>query len=415
MKQRQNHSSISTGGLLSLSTIGAFALLFFALGAPTVAQDEGGFTPIGAIQAANADGSIPAWEGGVTKPPASYVAGGHHPDPFAEDEPIYRITAADIGKYADMLSPGQVSMLKRYPSSWYLEVYPSRRSASYPADIYRAAEENAASASLTADGNGVQNCRRTSPFPAPENGLQAIWNHMLRYRGESILRSIGQAAPTPSGSYTMVRIDEKAMWVYNRKGTTSETSGNRLANFWQKVAAPARLAGTLLLVHETLDQGADPRIAWVYNAGQRRVRRAPHIAYDNPGTAADGQRTTDQFDMFNGSPDRYDWELIGRREMIVPYNCYKLHSDRLKHSDIIQAGHVDPSVLRYEKHRVWVVEARLKDGTNHIYARRTFFFDEDSWQAVVVDQYDGRGQIWRVSEAYTLNYYEVPMIWDTLL
>ncbi|HIN80928.1 MAG TPA: DUF1329 domain-containing protein, partial [Planctomycetes bacterium] len=153
MKQRQNHSSISTGGLLSLSTIGAFALLFFALGAPTVAQDEGGFTPIGAIQAANADGSIPAWEGGVTKPPASYVAGGHPPDPFAEDEPIYRITAADIGKYADMLSPGQVSMLKRYPSSWYLEVYPSRRSASYPADIYRAAEENAASASLTADGN----------------------------------------------------------------------------------------------------------------------------------------------------------------------------------------------------------------------------------------------------------------------
>ena len=71
---------------------------------------------------------------------------------------------------------------------------------------------------------------------------------------------------------------------------------------------------------------------------------------------------------------------------------------------------MNPDILRYELHRVWVVDARLREGTSHIYARRTFYIDEDSWQALVVDEYDGRGQLWRVSEGYSINYYEVPLI-----
>ncbi len=178
--------------------------------------------------------------------------------------------------------------------------------------------------------------------------------------------------------------------------------------------SPARLAGNVLLVHETLNQVAEQRQAWVYNPGQRRVRRAPNVAYDNPGTASDAQRTNDQLDMYNGAPDRYDWELVGRKEMYIPYNSYKLHSDALKHDDIVKPGHVNPEHLRYELHRVWVVDATLKEGTSHIYTRRTFYVDEDSWQIAAVDMYDGRGQIWRFSEAHVINYYEMPMIWDTL-
>ena len=60
-----------------------------------------------------------------------------------------------------------------------------------------------------------------------------------------------------------------------------------------------------------------------YNTGQRRGR-APNVAYDNPGTAADGLRTADQLDLFNGSPDRYEWKLLGKKEMwfhTIPTSC----------------------------------------------------------------------------------------------
>ena len=177
---------------------------------------------------------------------------------------------------------------------------------------------------------------------------------------------------------------------------------------------PARLAGTALLVHETMDQILTPRQAWTYNAGQRRVRRAPNVAYDAPGTASDSLRTTDDFDMFNGSPNRYDWKLVGKKEMYIPYNSYKLHSDKLKYDDILMAGHINPEHVRYEKHRVWVVEANLKEGTRHIYKKRVFYIDEDSWQVQVADMYDNRGELYRVGVAYGVNYYEVPTQWSTL-
>ncbi|MBT3784558.1 DUF1329 domain-containing protein, partial [bacterium] len=170
----------------------------------------------------------------------------------------------------------------------------------------------------------------------------------------------------------------------------------------------------ILLVHETLDQNKEPRLAWTYNPGQRRVRRAPNIAFDYPGTAADNQRTTDQSDIMNGSPERYNWELKGRKEMYVPYNAYKLHSKDTKPADVIKAGHLDSNYLRYELHRVWEVEGTIKKGTSHIYAKKTYYLDEDTWGILVADQYDGRGNIWRVSEAHNINYYEVPVTWDTL-
>jgi hypothetical protein len=166
------------------------------------------------------------------------------------------------------------------------------------------------------------------------------------------------------------------------------------------VTAPARLAGTVLLVHETLDQVKEPRKAWVYNAGQRRVRQAPQVSYDGPGTAADGLRTSDNLDMYNGAPDRYDWKLEGKKEMYIASNSYKLDSPKLKYADIIKAGHINQDLTRYELRRVWHVVATLKPGQRHIYAKRDFYIDEDTWQAAVIDHYDGRGQLWRVAEAH---------------
>jgi len=182
----------------------------------------------------------------------------------------------------------------------------------------------------------------------------------------------------------------------------------------QKIATPPRLAGQVLLVHETMDQDREPRRAWLYNPGQRRVRRAPNVAFDSPRTASDGLSTSDQFDMFNGSPERYDWTLVGKKEMLVPYNSYKVHSKDRTYKDILHAGHMNQEHARYEKHRVWVVDAVVKSGSRHIYKRRTFYIDEDSWQVMAVDCYDNRDQIWRVQEGHSINYYDQPSFWTTL-
>jgi hypothetical protein len=241
-----------------------------------------------------------------------------------------------------------------------------------------------------------------------------IWNHILRYRGDAVLRHYSQASPQRGGRYTLVTFEDESWFNYSRPDITPESLDNTIIYFKQTVTGPARLAGQILLAHETLDQVKEPRRAWTYNAGQRRVRRAPNIAYDTPGTASDGMRTTDQFDMFNGAPDRYDWELVGKREMIVPYNSYRLHSGDVKYADILKPLHINQDLARYELHRVWVVDAKLKPGKQHQYARRTFYIDEDSWQVLAVDQYDSRGQLWRVSEAHCINYYDVPTFWSTL-
>jgi len=163
-----------------------------------------------------------------------------------------------------------------------------------------------------------------------------------------------------------------------------------------------------------LNSKKEPREAWIYNPGQRRVRRAPNVAYDNPGTASDGLRTNDMTDMFNGALDRYTWKLLGKKEMYVPYNSYTAHSDKTKVDSLIKAHFINPDLLRYELHRVYIVEANLKPGMRHINPKRTFYLDEDSWQILEIDHYDNQGKMWRYSEAPSVNYYEVPVFWSTL-
>lgn len=397
-----------------LITTAAFAAGMATATAQSAADLGKSLTPLGAEKAGNAAGTIPAWEGGITQSPAGYQSGDHHPDPFAADKPSATITSANAEQYADNLTEGHKALLARYASTYKMPVYPTRRSASAPQDIYDATKANVGSAKLADGGNGVTGAARGVPFPLPKTGQEVIWNHLLRYRGLGGLRKVGQVAPTRSGNYTLVQLEEKFLWNYHQLGAATENVGNVMAYFEQKVTAPARLAGTILMVHETLDQVKESRRAWVYNTGQRRVRRAPQVAYDNPGTASDGMRTSDQLDMFNGAIDRYDWQLIGKKELYVPYNSYKLHSDRLKVADIITPMHINQEHSRYELHRVWVVEATLKDDKRHIYAKRRFYVDEDSWGVLVVDQYDNRGRLWRVSEGHSINYYDILSFWTTL-
>ena len=404
--------------VLVLAGITLGAPTFAAVSASDAAKLGGELTPLGAEKAGNADGSIPAWDGGITSAAqagfANFRPGQHHPDPYANDKPLYTVTAANMGQYAARLTEGHKKLLQTYRATFKMNVYPTHRSAAAPQRIYDATKRIATTAQLAKDGNGVTNAGEGIPFPIPKSGVEVFWNHVLRYRGDVIVRNIGQAPVTASGDYTMVKFRDETMVAYSLAGARSENLNNTIAYFIQETVAPARLAGEVLLVQETLDQSLENRRAWVYNPGQRRVRRAPNVAFDNPGTNSDNLRTSDQFDMYNGSPQRYDWTLVGKKEMLVPYNSYKLNSNTLKYGDILKKNHINPELARYELHRVWVVDSKLKPGKSHLYSRRTLYLDEDSWQIVAVDCYDSRGQLSRVQEGHVINFYEVPALWTAL-
>lgn len=401
--------------LCAIATVSLLAAALFAAATPQeIARLGKDLTPLGAEKAGNKDGTIPAWDGGIKTPPAGYKPGQHYVDPYAGDKILFTINASNVAQYADKLTPGQVAVIKAYPKTYKMNVYPTHRSASFPQRIYDQTIANAGTAKLIDNGYGVTGTINGIPFPIPKSGLEAIWNHILRYRSDSAARTIAQAAPTRSGSYTLVEFHDEFYMLYSMAGMKEKDLNNKILFFRQEVMAPARLAGGILLVHESMNQVKEPRGAWLYNPGQRRVRRAPNVAYDNPGTAADGMRTSDDLDMYNGAVDRYDWKLVGKKEIFVPYNSYKLQDPSVKIKDILTPLHINQNIPRYELHRVWVVDATLKPNERHIYKRRTFYFDEDSWQALVIDKYDNRDQLWRLSEAHAMNFYNVPAIWTAL-
>jgi hypothetical protein len=414
--------SFTAAGLRSLKFAAAMLLASSASLAAVTEQDAARLgaqlTPMGGEKAANADGSIPAWTGGIKSPAdagfPNYRPGQHHPDPYASDKPLFTITPANMGQYADKLTEGHKRLLQTYKGTYKMVVYPTHRSAAFPQRIYDATKRIATTATLTANGNGVTGAVEGVPFPIPTQGVEVFWNHVLRYRADTGARSFGQAPVTASGAYTLVKFKDEFLFRYMNPGVTEASLDNVIIYFIQETVAPARYAGEVLLVHETLDQSKENRRAWVYNPGQRRVRRAPNVAFDNPGTNSDNLRTSDQYDMYNGSPQRYDWKLVGKKEIYVPYNSYKLNSNTVKYADLLKKNHINQDLARYELHRVWVVDSTLKAGTSHVYSRRTLYVDEDSWQILAVDCYDRRGQLYRVQEGHVINYYEVPNLWTTL-
>ncbi|WP_396587147.1 DUF1329 domain-containing protein [Bermanella sp. R86510] len=397
--------------LLSSSLISAFAL---AKVSPQEAARLGkDLTPMGAEKAGNASGTIPPWTGGITEPVKGYEEGDFHADPYASDRVLHEISYDNYEQYQEYLTTGQIALLKQFPS-YRINVYPSRRSAAYPQFVYDAIKKNATSAELQPFGSGVRNTIMASPFPIPADGAEVLWNHTLRYRGlsweytSSTLNTIG------TGSKAVTTREYQYYFAYSEPGITLEEIDNKVFYLKRKTLAPARLSGQMTLVHETLDQIRSPRKSWIYMPGQRRVRRTPDLAYDTADIDSNGVRTIDQVDMFNGAPNLYDWTLIGKQEKFIPYNAYKVHQGNLKIDDIAGDKHINPSLLRYEPHRVWVVEATLRLGMSHLYAKRRYYFDEDTWQIVLAEEYSEDGKLLQVTEAHTINYYEVPMVYSTL-
>lgn len=371
-------------------------------------------TPLGGELAGNKAGTIPAWTGGLTSTPAGYQSGKHHIDPFAEDKPLFTITKANLEQYRKNLSEGQIALFNTYPESYQIPVYQTRRTAAAPQWVYDNTKYNALNTRLESNGNSFSNARGGTPFPVTDNAIEMLWNHIARYRGVYGMRNASEAVVQRNGNYSLVAAQQEILFKFYENQGRSEQKDNILFYYLSFVKSPARLAGGAVLVHETLDQTKDMRQAWAYNAGQRRVRRAPNLSYDAPIAASEGIRTADSTDMYNGSPDRYDWKLIGKKEIYIPYNNYKMTHPSVSYKELLHAGHINPAVTRSELHRVWVIEGTLRKGSRHIYAKRRFYLDEDSWQIVLADEYDSRGELWKVSIAYLKSFYELPTTWTAL-
>ncbi|MFJ4067200.1 DUF1329 domain-containing protein [Pseudomonas sp. NPDC089996] len=395
----------------TMKTLPLAALLLVAMSlAQAQAKDTdasklgGPLTPVGAEQSGNADGSIPAWNGGLKPGAAAIEANGNYIDPFAAEKPLYVITKANAEEYKALLTAGQHALLTRF-ANYRINVYPSHRTARIPQKYQDESRANVTKVELLEGGNGLKNYGFGVPFPLPTKGLEVIWNHLTRYRGGAVQREFASATVQEDGAYTLVTYDSLSAFRENVKDL--QPDANLLFYTYSRTTSPARYAGEVVLAHEPIDQVAEPRNAWQYIPGQRRVRRAPTVAYDSSARYTFGQVVSDSLDGYNGAPDRYEWNLLGKQERLVPYNAYRLMDKHHSYDDLLKAGVVNADMTRYEKHRVWVVEATLKPSQRHVYSKRRYYIDEDSWQILGAELYDSRGELWRVQENHMAQFHDV--------
>lgn len=412
------NKNVILGGLLAFSVAAVPA--YAAVSGSEAARLGKDLTPFGSPKAGNNAGTIPAWDGGLTKPPAGYEGSGqHHPNPFPNDEVLFTINASNMDQYSDHLADGVKAMLETYPTTFRIPVYQSRRTHAIPDWVAENTKDNATSGQVVGESAGIKGAFGGYPFPTlsgndEQKAWQVIWNHLTRWRGVSLTRRASEVAVQTNGDYSLVTSQQEAFFNYYDPEGSEDSLDNIIFYYLSFTQSPPRLAGGAVLIHETMNQIINPRNGWGYNAGQRRVRRAPNLGYDSPIAAADNLRTADDTDIFNGAMDRYNWTYEGKREIYIPYNNYEIGQKGLPYSEILGMSHLNPDLMRWELHRVHVVTATLKEGERHIYAKRRFYVDEDSWNTALLDQYDGRGDLWRVSMGVLKNYYELPGVWTVL-
>jgi hypothetical protein len=369
-------------------------------------------TPIGAEKAGNKDGTIPEWTGVTTGYPAVPKDGGHRPDPYAGEKPRVVITGQNADQYKAQLTAVTYALLKRYPT-YHVDVYPTHRNVVYPAKIVENTAKNALNAKSENGGLAMEGALPGYPFPIPKTGNEVMWNHIMRYAGHATFCKYDSYNVDSTGTATLAAtgLSYQEFPIFDPKNMDTVIKGD--SPIWyikQMYVGPARRAGESLLVIDHANPIVQQRKAWQYLPGQRRVKLAPDICCDTPNPGTAGAATYDDAFTFNGSQDRYDFKLIGKREMIVPYNNYKFVYYPGGKENVTTKNFMNPDLVRWELHRVWVVEATLKPGKRHIYKKRVFYFDEDSWVALSSDEYDARDQLFRGTYGYVAYAYDTRVL-----
>ena len=361
-------------------------------------------TCIGAERAGSASGVaaytgkwLDSWPG--LKDPKAY-----DPGPYAAEKPLYVVTTDNMAKYAAFLSEGQKALLKKYPKSFRMPVYPSHRDFRMPDWACDVVKKNAESAQLVHEGLGTQATTGAIAFPFPSSGLEAIWNVILSSGPWNETATIDIADVFPSGRIAWGRQRYMTLSPYADPKKRQSTQDTVAAYFFDETLLPERDKGAIGVGFQPTDFKDGSTHVWAYSPGTRRVRQAPDINFDYL-TPPSSLRTVDDDCIFNGSPERYNWKIVGKKEMLVPYHAFRVNDPSLKYKDLLTPDTFNPDVMRYELHRVWVIEATLKSGVRHIYGRRLLYVDEDTWHALWGDNYDMRGQLWRVSY---VNYRYAP-------
>ena len=351
-------------------------------------------TPLGAIRTGNGD-VIPAWTG---------------KDVVGQDEkPLFTISHDNYLDYKAHLTVGQLALMAQY-HDFQMPVYITHRTAIAPQWVYDNTFENAVNVTLNKDQTGFEHAKGGIPFPIPQSALEVYFNHVSRWRGLQIENRASDAVVYKKGNFTL--FTRQALVRFD--GYVENSQSKYFISLIGKTLAPASKSGGGVLVLEPLDQLNNNRMAWSWDKGRRRVIRAPNVAYDNPVTSASSMRTVDDTDLINGSPDRFNWEILPKQEIYIPYNNEKLSNKKLKYKDILTPHHINSDLTRYELHRVWVIQATLKEKWRHVYSKRTFYVDEDSWQVVATDQYNKQGKLWRVSLSYPKFYPDMPGIFPVI-
>lgn len=361
-------------------------------------------TQFGAEVGGSADGAIPPYTGGISAltglPKSGDVAG--YPDPFANEKPLYSITPTNMAQYAGQLTPGAQALLQRYPD-YRIDVYTTHRTFSYPNWVLKNTLANATTAQLTDDSEGITGAYGGIPFPIPQNGYEVMWNSFLRYHPAICTQTFENYLVDEGGSITdLGNITTEAVEPYYDP-TATATPGNFWGFFQVLQNSPVAEAGTQYLFQYPISFAKSDDVTWFYAPGTRRVRLAPEFKYDTPIASYGGAINYDEIELFYGEMNKFNFRLVGKKEMIIPYNDFKIAGTT---QEALLGPHtLNPDGLRWEKHRVWVVDATLKAGERHSFSRWTFYIDEDSWTISATDSYDNGASMYKVGFAYPYPLY----------
>ncbi|MGC7404357.1 DUF1329 domain-containing protein [Pandoraea pneumonica] len=390
----------------AIASAGIWGAVLCTLACAAVTPEEasklkGELTPMGAEKAGSKDGTIPAWDGGYTKVPAGFKPGDPRIDPFASEKPVVSINAKNMDQYADKLSDGVKALMKK-SSTFRIDVYPTHRTAALPSWAYDNTFKNATRCKTKDSGQSIEGCYGGIPFPIPKDGHELMWNHLLSWKGQAH-SMLAQVFVVPSdGKPTMASdiLDESQHPYWFKDGSLETFNGDYWAAMVTTFGPPFK-AGESLLFRDTVDMGTKGRQAWQYLVGQRRTRKAPTIGYDTPDSVTSGINYFDEAFVFMGGLDRYDWKVVGKKEIYIPYNTNRTWL--VKAEDLLGPQHTNPDDIRWELHRVWVVDASLAPGKRHAIPKRRLYLDEDTYIAVLSDSWDAQGQLWHTA-------YSLPMV-----